>query len=153
MEDSDEADDRVANVDELVNAAAEFSAHHPAEPTLEAFLEQIALVSDTDAWESERQRVTLMTLHAAKGLEFPTVYIMGLEQGVLPHRRSIQDPDQMEEERRLLFVGITRAEKELRLSLANYRMQGGRHWPTSSVVLPNQPSAPIPSKNASRLGS
>lgn len=130
MEDSDEADDRLANVDELVNAAAEFSAHSPEEPTLEAFLEQIALVSDTDAWEGERQRVTLMTLHAAKGLEFRDVYIVGLEQGVLPHRRSLQDPDQMEEERRLLFVGITRAEKELHLSLSKYRMQAGRHWPT-----------------------
>lgn len=130
MEDSEEADERLANIDELVNAAAEFSRNHEDDPTLEAFLQEVALVSDTDAFDAKKERVTLMTLHAAKGLEFPTVFITGVEQGALPHRRSIDSPEQMEEERRLLFVGITRAERELQLSLSKYRMRSGRPWPT-----------------------
>lgn len=129
LEDTDEADDRQENLDELVNAAAEYAARNE-EADLDSFLQQVALVADTDAWEGEQQRVTLMTLHAAKGLEFPTVFIIGLEEGTLPHQRSKDVPEQVEEERRLLFVGITRAEKELVLSLAKNRMRQGRPWPT-----------------------
>jgi DNA helicase-2/ATP-dependent DNA helicase PcrA len=88
---------------------------------LEEFLEQVCLTSDTDAYEAADDRVTLMTLHAAKGLEFPVVFIIGLEEGLIPHERSRQDPMQLEEERRLLFVGITRAREELQLSRAKVR--------------------------------
>src|SRR6185369_3233452 len=94
------------------------------------FLEESALVSDTDAWETETDRVTLMTLHAAKGLEFPVVFIVACEQGLLPHERSRNDDEKLEEERRLLFVGITRAEEELQLSHADYRMFRGIASPT-----------------------
>ncbi len=129
-EDSEEADNRVANVDELLTAAQEFDAQHPEDGGLEAYLETAVLVNDTDAWESETEAVTLMTLHAAKGLEFPVVFIVGLEEGVLPHERSKQDEDDVEEERRLFFVGITRAEQELQLSRALYRFRRGANWPT-----------------------
>jgi DNA helicase-2/ATP-dependent DNA helicase PcrA len=88
---------------------------------LEEFLEQAALVSDVDALDQETDRVSLMTLHAAKGLEFPVVYIVAIEDGILPHERSTHEQMQLEEERRLFFVGITRAEEELRLSRAERR--------------------------------
>ena len=130
QEDSEEADDRVANVDELLSAAQEFDARHPQDGGLEAYLETAVLVNETDAWEAQREAVTLMTLHAAKGLEFPVVFIVGLEEGVLPHERSSHDDDQLEEERRLLFVGITRAEQELQLSRSLYRFRRGASWPT-----------------------
>lgn len=129
-EDSEEADNRVANVDELLVAAREFDNQHPHDGGLQAYLESAVLVNETDAWETEDNSVTLMTLHAAKGLEFPVVFIVGVEEGTIPHERSMQDPDQLEEERRLLFVGITRAEQELQLSRALYRFRRGASWPT-----------------------
>lgn len=117
--------DRVANVEELLSAADEFDDRYEEGDVLSAFLEHVALVSDVDAWE-RTDKVTLMTLHAAKGLEFPVVYIVAVEQGILPHERSTQSDDQLEEERRLLFVGITRAKEELQLSWAETRNhQGG----------------------------
>ena len=88
---------------------------------LEAFLEQVALVSDTDAFEDANDRVTLMTLHAAKGLEFPRVFIIAVEDDLLPHARSKESESQVEEERRLLFVGITRAKEWLQLSCCKKR--------------------------------
>lgn len=121
-----EDEERLANVEELLTDAAEFDAQHPDDAPLEAFLEQAALVSDTDDWQVETDKVSLMTLHAAKGLEFPCVYIVAVEQGMLPHERSREDPDQLEEERRLLFVGITRAEEELQISNAAYRFTRGK---------------------------
>lgn len=117
--------DRADNVEELIIAAQEFDETHPQAGALEAFLQQTALVSDVDAWEGESDRVTLMTLHAAKGLEFPAVFIVAVEQGLLPHARSSEDMDKVEEERRLLFVGITRAEEELQLSLVTRRLFRG----------------------------
>lgn len=113
---NEEGYERAGNVDELLNAAVEFDMQHPDDGGLEAFLEQTALVSDTDSLESSSNYVTLLTIHAAKGLEFPVVFIIGLEDGLLPHERSQNDPLQLEEERRLLFVGITRAQQELCLS-------------------------------------
>ena len=83
---------------------------------LESYLERTWLVNETDGWEDDTNKVTLMTLHAAKGLEFPVVFLIAVEDGILPHERSSQDPEQLEEERRLAFVGITRAEQELQLS-------------------------------------
>lgn len=112
---------RLANIDELLTEARSFDARHAGEAHLEEFLEQVCLTSDTDAYESAEDRVTLMTLHSAKGLEFPVVFIIGLEEGLIPHERSRQDPLQLEEERRLLFVGITRAREELQLSRATNR--------------------------------
>ena len=127
LEDSEVEEDkqRLANVDELLTDASEFDAQNPDDAPLEAFLEQAALVSDTDEWEVETDKVSLMTLHAAKGLEFPCVFIVAVEQRILPHERSKEDPDQLEEERRLLFVGITRAEEELQISNAAYRFIRG----------------------------
>ncbi len=127
---SEEGFERANNVDELVVAAQEFDSDHPEDGGLEAYLEQAALVSDTDVWESESDRVTLMTLHAAKGLEFPSIFIVGLEDGILPHERSSGDEDEIEEERRLLFVGITRAETELQLSRCVSRFRRGSFWPS-----------------------
>ena len=96
---------------------------------LEAFLEQVALVSDVDNLEEQPEAVTLITLHQAKGLEFPVVFIVGLEEGVFPHRRSFDDPAQMEEERRLAYVGITRAKERLYLSRAFRRNLMGSRTP------------------------
>lgn len=127
---TEEAFERAANVDELVVAAEEFDRDNPDdEGGLEKYLEQTALVSDSDAFEADADRVTMMTLHAAKGLEFPQVYIVGLEDGILPHERSCNDDDEIEEERRLLFVGITRAEEELQLSRCMNRFRRGSSWP------------------------
>ena len=114
-------DSPMANVDELITAAVEFDRQHPEDGSLEAFLEQVALVSDTDAFEDSSDRVTLMTLHAAKGLEFPHVFIIGVEDGMLPHKRSKDTEAEFEEERRLLFVGITRAQQRLQLSCCKRR--------------------------------
>jgi DNA helicase II / ATP-dependent DNA helicase PcrA len=119
----------LANVDELVTAAVEFDRQHPEDGSLEEFLEQIALVSSTDDWEDNTDRVTIMTLHASKGLEFPSVYIIGVEDDLLPHARSKEDEAQIEEERRLLFVGITRAEELLQLSYCKRRLVRGDNRP------------------------
>ena len=103
-----EAEARLENLEELVAAAEEFT-RTDAEPTLEGFLDGVALVSDVDELKDAEGRVTLMTLHSAKGLEFPAVFMTGLEEGVFPHARSMGDPDEIEEERRLCYVGVTRA--------------------------------------------
>ncbi len=127
---NEEDQERLANVEELIAAAQDFDTQHAEDGGLEAFLEQAALVADTDAWEQTVDKVSLMTLHSAKGLEFPVVYIVGLEEGLLPHERSRHEPDKLEEERRLLFVGITRAEEELQLSMARRRAFRGDFRPT-----------------------
>jgi DNA helicase-2/ATP-dependent DNA helicase PcrA len=118
---SEEDQERLANIEELLTAAREYDEQNPGEGQLEGFLEQASLVNDTDAWEVDDDRVTLMTLHAAKGLEFPVVFIVAIEEGLLPHERSREWLEQREEERRLFFVGITRAQEELYLSMAKYR--------------------------------
>ncbi len=127
---AEEDQERLANLQELLTAAREFDMRNPGQGHLEQFLEETSLVADTDAWESESDKVTLMTMHAAKGLEFPVVFIIACEQGLLPHERSRNDEEKVEEERRLLFVGITRAEEELQLSYADYRMFRGQAAPT-----------------------
>jgi DNA helicase-2/ATP-dependent DNA helicase PcrA len=128
--------ERLANIEELLTAAREFDAEHPGGGHLDEFLEQAALVNETDAWEVDDDRVTLMTLHAAKGLEFPVVFIVALEESILPHERSRESADQLEEERRLLFVGLTRAQRELHLSLARYReFRGQRRMTVPSQFL------------------
>lgn len=134
---ADEDQDRLDNIQELLTAAEEFDRQIPAEENrLERFLEQSSLVSDTDAWEQDTDRVTLMTLHAAKGLEFPVVFLVAVEEGLLPHERSKEDEEQWEEERRLLFVGMTRAKQELQLSLTQYRaFRGERRMAVPSPFL------------------
>jgi DNA helicase-2/ATP-dependent DNA helicase PcrA len=116
-----EDEERLGNLEELLTVAREFDERHPGTGQLEAFLEESTLVNDTDDWETTVDRVTLMTLHASKGLEFPVVYIVAVEEGLLPHERSRGQADQLEEERRLLFVGITRAQEELQISMSHYR--------------------------------
>lgn len=127
-DDSEQGHERAANVKELVAAAREFDMEHPDDGGLDAYLEQSSLTSDADTWDAEANRVSLMTLHSAKGLEFDHVFIVGCEEGILPHERS-QDPEQVEEERRLLFVGITRARKSLRLSRCETRFRSNSYWP------------------------
>jgi DNA helicase-2/ATP-dependent DNA helicase PcrA len=140
---SEEDQERLANIQELLTAARQFDERHGSLSTdpwssdqtapqggLEGFLEESCLVNDTDRWEVDTDRVTLMTMHAAKGLEFPVVYIVALEQGLIPHERSKDHPEQLEEERRLLFVAITRAREELQLSLARRRMFRGQNKST-----------------------
>ena len=118
---NEEDQQRLANIEEVLTVAREFDERSSADRPLEEFLEETSLVNDTDDWEVENDRVTLMTLHASKGLEFPVVYLVAVEEALLPHERSRQHPDQLEEERRLMFVGITRAQEELQISLAAYR--------------------------------
>ncbi|HEY5975080.1 MAG TPA: 3'-5' exonuclease, partial [Geobacteraceae bacterium] len=117
---TDEAADRLANLQELLVAMEEFGKG-TGETGLSAFLEQVALVSDLERNASGRESATLMTLHAAKGLEFPVVFIIGMEERLFPHVRSLDDPEQMEEERRLCYVGMTRARERLFLSNARRR--------------------------------
>jgi DNA helicase-2/ATP-dependent DNA helicase PcrA len=117
---SDEAQDRLANLQELVSALTEFE-RTSEETTLEAFLEQVALISDLERREKGEAAATLMTLHSAKGLEFPVVFIIGMEERLFPHVRALDDPEQMEEERRLCYVGMTRARERLFLSNARRR--------------------------------
>ncbi|MEM9941178.1 MAG: UvrD-helicase domain-containing protein [Planctomycetota bacterium] len=126
---SEDGFERANNVDELVVAGDEFDRDHGEQGGLESYLEQASLVADTDVWESEADYVTLMTMHAAKGLEFPCVFIVGLEDGILPHERSSSDDNEIEEERRLLFVVITRAKKELQFSRCLNRYRRGSYWP------------------------
>ena len=122
-------EDRLANIDELISAAREFDREHAGGSVID-FLEEISLASAVDRWKDDGGSVTLMTLHAAKGLEFPVAFIVGLEQGLLPHSRSNESDDELEEERRLLFVGITRAERELYLSHCRIREFRGQRQAT-----------------------
>jgi DNA helicase II / ATP-dependent DNA helicase PcrA len=126
----EEDQERLANIQELLTAAREFDEQTPGEGHLEEFLENVCLINDVDVWESSDDRVAMMTLHASKGLEFPCVFIVAVEEGLLPHERSQNDADQLEEERRLMFVGLTRAEEELQLSIAQYREFRGRRQMT-----------------------
>jgi DNA helicase-2/ATP-dependent DNA helicase PcrA len=119
VQDKEDGDERWENIMELRSVASEYNELDTKE-ALAAFLEKVSLVSDIDELDEEVDAVTLITLHQAKGLEFPAVFIVGLEEGILPHRRSFDDPEGMEEERRLCYVGITRAKKRLYL-LRSYR--------------------------------
>jgi DNA helicase-2/ATP-dependent DNA helicase PcrA len=130
QEDTPESLARIENLHELVNAAMD---SRDRGETLNEFLDHAALISDTDDYD-ENSRVTLMTLHSAKGLEFPLVFLIGLEEGLFPHSRTLLAPDDMEEERRLCYVGITRAMDTLVLSLARYRRRYGTDMPEPSVA-------------------
>ena len=123
---TDEAEGRLLNLEELVNAAAE--AEEVGE-TLRSFVDNAALSSDTDQYDGEAQ-ITLMTMHSAKGLEFPAVFVVGFEEGLTPHSRSLEDAQQMEEERRLIYVAITRAERSLAVTHAMRRRLYGSEVPS-----------------------
>ncbi|MFZ0818016.1 MAG: UvrD-helicase domain-containing protein [Candidatus Sulfotelmatobacter sp.] len=128
-EDTPEAFSRIENLRELVNAAAD---SRDRGETLDQFLDHAALIADTDDYD-ERSQITLMSLHAAKGLEFPLVFLSGLEEGLFPHSRTMLQPDDVEEERRLCYVGMTRAMDQLILTRAVYRRRYGTDLPEASV--------------------
>ncbi len=118
---------RWENVQELLNALAEYTAADPANRTLATFLQEVSLITDMDESDDTERRVTLMTLHASKGLEYPVVFITGLEEGLFPLAKAAQDVTELEEERRLFYVGVTRAEERLFLSHARSRFRYGQH--------------------------
>lgn len=137
-----EAQTRLENIEELINKAAAYE-EDSEHPTLDEFLEQVALVADIDNVDDTEDRVTLMTLHSAKGLEFPKVHLVGMEDGLFPGMMSIMSDDktEMEEERRLCYVGITRAKKELVLTAARQRMINGEtRWSKPSRFINEIPS-------------
>jgi DNA helicase-2/ATP-dependent DNA helicase PcrA len=146
-EDTPEAFSRVENLRELVNAAMD---SRDRGETLDQFLDHAALVSDADAYD-ERAQITLMTLHAAKGLEFPIVFLGGLEEGLFPHSRTFLQPDDIEEERRLCYVGMTRAMDTLILTRAVYRRRYGTDLPEASI--PSRFLEEIPVELVEDLGS
>lgn len=125
-EDTEESRARIENIDELISKAASYE-EEAENPTLSGFLEEVALVADIDGLEEESNRVVLMTLHSAKGLEFPNVYLAGMEDGIFPSYMTIvsEDPSDIEEERRLCYVGITRAKQQLTITSARTRMIRG----------------------------
>ncbi|MGP1407213.1 DNA helicase PcrA [Selenomonas sp.] len=134
-----EAQTRIENLREFIGLAREFETTED-DPSLENFLNQIALVSDVDTANMEDDRVTLMTLHSAKGLEFPIVFLVGMEEGIFPHARTLLEPSEIEEERRTCYVGITRAERKLYLSYARYRTLYGK----GNIYPPSRFLAEIP---------
>jgi DNA helicase-2/ATP-dependent DNA helicase PcrA len=146
---SSEADARLENLEELVAAAEDYERGDLA-TGLEGFLDTIALVSDVDEMPEGRQAVTLMTLHSAKGLEFPLVFLTGLEEGVFPHARSLNDAKDIEEERRLCYVGVTRAKERLVLSYALHRRLHGYGVGEPSRFLREMPEEHLHLVNAAR---
>ena len=150
-EGTEEALARIENIEEFKNKAREYESTE-----LEAFLEDIALIADIDRYDEDSKRVTLMTLHAAKGLEFPYVYMSGMEEGLFPSSMSLftSDESDVEEERRLCYVGITRAKKELCMTFAKFRMQNGdMRYGTLSRFVTEIPSEFVQSNTKSRSRS
>jgi len=145
-EDTPEAYSRIENLRELVNAAMD---SRDRGETLDQFLDHAALVSDADAYD-ERAQVTLMTLHAAKGLEFPLIFLCGMEEGLFPHSRTFLQPDDVEEERRLCYVGMTRAMNALILTRAVYRRRYGTDLPEASI--PSRFLEEVPAELMEELG-
>jgi DNA helicase-2/ATP-dependent DNA helicase PcrA len=144
--------ERLANIEELISAAHQFEAEDGAK-SVAAFLEHVTLVSDVDAWDESTDQVSIMTLHAAKGLEFPVVYILAVEQNILPHERSKVDMEELEEERRLAFVGITRAKDECLLTLAKIReFRGDRKYSIPSPFLDELPREAVQREQVAGLG-
>jgi len=128
LKNSKDPDDisRVENLEELVSAAAEFEKSGQEDKSLSAFLEKVTLVSDIDNHDESENTVVMMTVHSAKGLEFPVVFMVGMENGIFPGTQSLNDPGEMEESRRLCYVGITRAKERLYMTSAESRMVFGR---------------------------
>ena len=139
QEDTEEAESRIENLQELVNVARDFTPDEE-DNVLGEFLAQVALVSDLDETPDADNAVTLMTLHAAKGLEFENVFLAGLEEGIFPHSRSLNNNTEMEEERRLMYVGVTRAKQKLYISYAKRRQM----WGETRYYTPSRFLAEIP---------
>jgi DNA helicase-2/ATP-dependent DNA helicase PcrA len=147
-----EAETRVDNLKELVTSAEDFHAENTNLPAFEdgelergefeLYLDQVALISDVDGYDARRDHVSLMTAHSAKGLEFPCVFMVGMEEGVFPHAGASRDDDGLEEERRLCYVGMTRAMERLTLSAARQR----RRWGETSYQSPSRFLREIPSE-------
>ncbi len=136
---TDEAEDRIQNVAELLNAARQFEEDQE-DPSLQGFLSNVSLATDLDNLNEESQRISLMTLHSSKGLEFPVIFLVGVEQGLFPNHRSLDDPVALEEERRLCYVGLTRAQERLYLSYTlERRLYGSREPALPSMFLSELP--------------
>ena len=151
-EGTDEADDRFGNVQELYNAVLQFEEENTEDPSLLAFLANASLASDLDDTKEGNNAVSLMTLHSSKGLEFPVVFLVGLEQGLFPNHRSLEDPAATEEERRLCYVGITRAKERLFICHARARRLYGNREPASpSLFLAELPPELITGNSSSSL--
>jgi DNA helicase-2/ATP-dependent DNA helicase PcrA len=147
-----EDQERLANIEELITAAKQFAAED-ASRTIGDFLENITLASDLDSWDERQDCVSIMTMHAAKGLEFPVVYMVAMEQGLIPHERSAGKVEEIEEERRLAFVGMTRAKEELYLCRARLREFRGNTFDTiASMFLDELPLDAIQSIDFSGAG-
>jgi len=149
QERSPEAQARLENLEELIAAAEDHERTQP-DPSLETFLDGVALVADVDEMPEESRGVTMMTLHSAKGLEFPFVFLTGLEEGVFPHMRSLDSPEEVEEERRLCYVGLTRAKEKLALSWALHRRLHGYGVGEPSRFLREMPEEHLVMVNARR---
>ena len=142
-----ESEGRLENLSELVGVARDFES-------VDEFLEQVGLVSDTDQLDDEDSAVVLMTLHSAKGLEYPAVFVVGMEDGVFPHMRSMGEPEELEEERRLAYVGLTRAQQRLHLTHAWSRMlYGSTQYNPPSRFLDEIPGELVESIEGNRRGS
>jgi DNA helicase-2/ATP-dependent DNA helicase PcrA len=151
--DDPEDQDRLANVEELITAAKQFVDEDNSR-TIADFLENITLASDVDGWDENQDCVSVMTLHAAKGLEFPVVYMVAVEQGLLPHERSLAKDDELEEERRLAFVGMTRAKEELYLCHSRLReFRGQTLYAVPSMFLDELPQEGVQSTDLSYSGT
>src|SRR4029079_8281894 len=144
---TEDAEGRIENLAELVSAAREYESREP-EPSLTGFVDRLSLLSDVDEEQGARDaRIWLMTLHSAKGLEFPVVILAGLEEGLFPHSRSSEDEEELEEERRLCYVGMTRARRQLVLTGAARRRVFGEYQSTE----PSRFIDEVPSELVERL--
>ncbi len=152
LQSTEEAEDRFKNVQELYNAVLQFEEDSADDKSLTGFLASAALSSDMDNNNTDDQKVSLMTLHASKGLEFPVVFLVGLEQGLFPSYRSLDDPGAIEEERRLCYVGITRAQERLFISHARARrLYGNREPAQPSLFLAELPRDLFETNNVAAL--
>jgi DNA helicase-2/ATP-dependent DNA helicase PcrA len=152
---SDDQDDqeRLANIEELITAAKQYVDEDNSR-TISDFLENITLASDVDGWDDTEDCVSVMTLHAAKGLEFPVVYMVAVEQGLLPHERSLAKDEDLEEERRLAFVGMTRAKEELYISFGRLReFRGQTLYAVPSMFLDELPESGVETLDLSHAGA
>jgi len=145
---SDEAMERLENIHALINGVSDYCARTD-EPSVEGFLEEVSLFTDIDQWDPDTNAVTLMTLHSAKGLEFPVVFIAGMEEGLFPLSRSQEDPEELAEERRLFYVGITRAMRKVYLSYATQRRRFGE----TMYSMPSRFLQEVPEELIERAGT
>jgi DNA helicase-2/ATP-dependent DNA helicase PcrA len=150
LERSEESLSRAENLRELISAVREF-AERSENPSLDNFLEEVALITDIDQWDDTKEAVSLMTLHSAKGLEFSAVFMVGLEEGLFPLSRSLESVEQTEEERRLFYVGCTRAKEVLFLSYARMRNRFGQNYNLRSRFIDEIPEELIEVERPERV--